>query len=263
MLVDSHCHLDQLDLSAYAGDLGAALKAAQQRGVEYFLCVCIDLDHFPQICAIAENYPQVKITLGLHPTETAATEPTVQELLDFAQHSSVVGIGETGLDYYRCEGDVSWQQERFRRHIEVAKILRKPLIVHTREAQADTIRILVEENAREVGGVMHCFTETWEMAEQALNLGFYISFSGIITFKNAKALQEVVKKTPLDRLLIETDAPYLAPVPYRGKSNQPAYVREVAEWVSELKGVSFDQVAEQTTQNFFRLFHHFKPIATR
>jgi TatD DNase family protein len=258
MLVDSHCHLDQLDLSQYEGSLGAALQAAQKRGVERFLCVCIDLDHFPDICSIAENHPEVKISLGLHPTEKMEKEPTLKELSELAQHPSVVAIGETGLDYYRCHGDISWQQERFRRHIAVAKILKKPLIIHTREAQADTIQILIEENAADVGGVMHCFTETWEMAEQALDLGFYISFSGIITFKNAKALQEVVRKTPLERLLIETDAPYLAPVPYRGKPNQPAYVREVAEWVAELKGMSFNQIAEQTTQNFFRLFRDFK-----
>ena len=254
MLIDSHCHLDQLNLDKYSGNLDAALQFAKEQGVEFFLCVCIDLLHFPQILAIAQGYEHVRVTVGLHPTEQAAEEPTMAQLVELAQNPLVLGIGETGLDYYRCEGDVEWQRERFRCHIQAAKAVQKPIIVHTRQAQEDTIRILVEENAASVGGVMHCFTETWEMAQQAMDLGFYISFSGIVSFPNAKALQEVVKKVPLEKMLIETDSPYLAPVPHRGKPNEPAYVRYVAECIAALKDVAVETVAEHTTRNFRRLF---------
>jgi len=254
MLIDSHCHLDRLDLSKYNGDLSLALAAAKEQGVEGFLCVGIDLVQIPQLLAIAEAYENVRITVGLHPTEEVAAEPTIAELIKLANHPLVVGVGETGLDYYRCEGDVEWQRQRFRNHIAAAKAVKKPIIIHTRQAQQDTIRIMQEENASEIGGVMHCFTETWEMAEQALAQGFYISFSGIITFKNALDLQEVVKKVPLERILIETDSPYLAPNPYRGKSNEPAYVRYVAEAIATLKNINFQQVTEQTTENFRQLF---------
>lgn len=250
MLVDSHCHLDRLDLTPYQGKLELALEQAKINGVGHFLCVCVVLEEVPNILRIAQDYENVQASVGLHPTEEVVEEPSVEQLVALANHPKVVAIGETGLDYYRCEGDIEWQRQRFRNHIRAAKEIQKPVIVHTRQAQADTIKILQEENASAVGGVMHCFTETWEMAQAAMDLGFYISFSGIITFANAKDLQEVVKKVPLDRILIETDAPYLAPVPYRGKPNEPAYVRYVAEAIAHLKNISFAEVAEQTTANF-------------
>lgn len=249
MLIDSHCHLDCLE-----GDLDSILKAAHDKGVQRFLCVCIDLVHFPNVIAVAEKYEQVWATLGLHPTEQIEDEPTVEQLIALADHPKVIGIGETGLDYYRCEGDTEWQRERFRNHIRAAKTLKKPLIIHSRMAPEDTIRILKEEQADTIGGVMHCFTENWETAQAAIDLGFYISFSGIITFSNAKALHEVALKVPLESLLIETDSPYLAPVPYRGKPNEPAYVYYVAEGLAALKGVSFETIATHTTENFCRLF---------
>jgi len=254
MLIDSHCHLDQLDLTPYNGDLSLALKAANAQDVQQFLCVCIDLKHFPDILAITEKYDQIWATLGLHPTEEIGHEPTIEHLTQLASHPKVIGIGETGLDYYRCEGDTEWQRQRFRNHIHAAKALKKPIIVHSRMARADTIAILKEEQADTVGGILHCFTENWEMAQAAIDLGFYISFSGIVTFPNAKELREVALKVPLKSMLIETDAPYLAPVPYRGKPNEPAYVRYVAESLATLKGVDFDTIASHTTANFHRLF---------
>ena len=253
-LVDSHCHLDRLDLSQHQGDLQQALAAAQANDVKHFLCVCIDLDHFQDVMTIAEQFEQVHASVGVHPTEQSQNEVSVSQLTRLANHPKVVAIGETGLDYYRCEQDNTWQQARFRVHIQAAKASNKPLIIHSRQARADTIAILQEENAQEVRGVMHCFTETWEMAEQAMALGFYISFSGIITFKNARELQALAKQVPLERMLIETDSPYLAPVPYRGKSNEPAYVRYVAEQIAALRDISYEKVAEQTTKNYFDLF---------
>lgn len=253
-LVDSHCHLDHLDLTHYQGNLDLAISAAEKEDVQHFLCVCIDLMNFPKVLAIAEQYDQVFASVGLHPNENTTEEPKAETLIKLGRHPKVIAIGETGLDYFRSEGDLHWQQQRFREHILAAQSLQKPLIIHTRQARADTIKILVDTNAASVGGVMHCFTEDWETAKRALDLGFYISFSGIITFKNATELQEVVKKVPLDRLLIETDAPYLAPVPYRGKPNEPAYVRLVAEQVAMLKNLSYEKVAEISTANFFRLF---------
>lgn len=249
ILVDSHCHLDQLTIS-----VTDALANAKQQAVNYFLNVCIDLEHFPDVLAIAEQYDNVFAIVGLHPNEQVATEPTIEELLTLASHNKVIGIGETGLDYYRSEGDVQWQQERFRRHIAVAKKLKKPLIIHSRQARQDTIEILKQENASEIGGVMHCFTEDWDMAKKAIDLNFYISFSGIVTFKNAVELNEVAKKIPLDYMLVETDAPYLAPVPFRGKPNEPAYVRYVAEHIAKLREISFEEVAKKTTENFLKLF---------
>lgn len=254
MLIDSHCHLDRLDLTPYEGNLHLALTAAKKNGIDYFLCVAVDLGHIPSIIHITEQYPNVFATVGLHPNEIAKDEPDVEKLIQLAQHHKVVGIGETGLDYYRNEVALSLQQQRFRAHIQAAKHLKKPLVIHTRQARADTLAIMRQEKAAEIGGVMHCFTENWEMAQQAIDLNFYISFSGIITFKNATELMEVVKKVPLERMLIETDAPYLAPVPYRGKPNEPAYVRFVAEQVAALKNVDFAEVAEKTTENFARLF---------
>lgn len=258
VLVDSHCHLDCLDLADK--NIGNALERAKQNGVEYFLCVCITQSEFPKMLAAVETYPQVFVSVGTHPNEQVTHEPTIEEMIALANNPKVVAIGETGLDYFRSEGDLIWQQTRFRNHIEVAKQTKKQLIIHSRQARADTIKIMMEENANEIGGVMHCFTENWEMAKQAIDLNFYISFSGIITFSNANDLRDVVAKVPLDRMLIETDAPYLAPVPYRGKSNEPAYVRYVAAQIAEIKGVPLEMVAEQTTKNFFELFKQAKRI---
>jgi TatD DNase family protein len=195
----------------------------------------------------------------VHPNEREGREPSVEDLTGLADDARVVAIGETGLDYYRSQGDMAWQQERFRRHIRAAKISGKPLIIHTREAAADTLRIMREEQAQDIGGVMHCFTESWEVARAALDLNFHISFSGIVTFRNAEALREVAKQVPQDRLLIETDAPYLAPVPFRGKTNEPAYVKHVAECLAMLRATSFEDIAAHTTRNFFGLFRQAKP----
>jgi TatD DNase family protein len=256
MLVDSHCHLDQLDLTQYQGHLNLALAAAKDFGVEHFLCVCIDLEKFPQVLAIAESYPHVTASVGVHPNVQDITEPSIDELVKIAGHQKIVAIGETGLDYFRSEGDLDWQRARFRTHIEAAKAIKKPLIVHTRNAPEDTIQILRQCNADQVGGVMHCFTESLAIAKQAIDLNFYISFSGIVTFKKADTLQDVAKKIPLDRMLLETDSPYLAPTPHRGKANQPAYVRYVAECIAQLRNIEVTDVADQTTKNFFRIFTH-------
>jgi TatD DNase family protein len=253
-LVDSHCHLDQLDLTAHAGDLEKALSEAKKNGVVHMLCVCITLEDFPAVLAIAKAHPHVSASVGLHPNEIVPLEPTIAELVTLAQDPKVIAIGETGLDYYRSQGDVEWQRERFRNHIQASKNCGKPLIIHTRQAKEDTLKIMREENVLEAGGVMHCFTEDWEMAAAALDMGFYISLSGIVTFKNAVEIQTVAKKVPLNRLLIETDSPYLAPNPHRGRPNEPAYVRYVAECIANLRGIDVAEVAEHTTKNFFNLF---------
>jgi len=255
MLIDSHCHLDRLELTPYDGNLDGAIAAAHQRGVDLMLCVSIDMNNFPDVRALAERYPEVYASVGVHPNETEGHDPSVEELVQLASHPKVIAIGETGLDYFRSEGDLEWQRERFRRHIAAAKQTGKPLIVHSREAREDTMRVLEEEKANEVGGIMHCFVEDMATAERAMALGFLISFSGIVTFRNAAALQEVARHVPADMLLVETDAPYLAPVPHRGKPNEPAYVRDVAEFVAKLRGVSVELIEEQTTANFKRLFH--------
>lgn len=249
-LVDSHCHLDRLDLTVLGGDLNQALAAAREQGVDHLLCVCIDLDNFPVVADLAHRYPQVYASAGVHPNERDTREPEVAELTALVAQTKVVAIGETGLDYFHGKGDLEWQRQRFRRHIRAARESAKPLIIHTRDAQEDTLRILTEERAAEVGGVMHCFTEDWSMAERALEMGFYISFSGIVTFSNARQLREVARKIPLGRMLIETDSPYLAPEPHRGSTNEPAYVRFVAERIAELKSASFASVAEETSKNF-------------
>lgn len=254
MLVDSHCHLDQLDLATWDGSLDTVLLQAQQLGVGYFLCVGITLEKAASVLALAAQYPLISASVGLHPSEPVAQEPSVDDLIAHAQAAKVVAIGETGLDYYRCSGDMAWQQNRFRHHIRAAKAVNKPLIIHTRQASADTLRILAEEDAHQVGGVIHCFTESLEFALKAIELNFYISFSGIITFKNAVELQTIAKILPLDRLLVETDAPYLAPQPFRGHQNQPAYVYYVAQALARLKDIEFDTVAKVTTDNFFTLF---------
>lgn len=254
MLVDSHCHLDCLDLSAHDGDLSKALLAAKNNDVAYMLCVCIDLVNYPKVLEIARDYPNIFASVGLHPNVDVNESIDVAELTALASDPQVVAIGETGLDHYRQQEKPAWQQQRFCDHIQTAKQVQKPLIIHSRAAREDTVRIMREQNAAQVGGVMHCFTETWEMAQACLDLGFYISFSGIITFKNTQELQQIVKKIPADRILIETDSPYLAPEPYRGKTNQPAYVRYVAEKIAQLRSTSYAAIAEQTTENFFRLF---------
>jgi TatD DNase family protein len=254
MLADSHCHLDLLDLTPFGGEVAAVLAEAKANDVSRFLCVCVTLADFPKIIEITEQYPEVYASFGIHPNELMTDELSIVQLIQYASHPKVVAIGETGLDYYRSEGDLSWQHTRFRNHIAAAKTTKKPLIIHTRQARADTIRILQEEQANAVGGVMHCFTEDMTTAQQALDLGFYISFSGIVTFKNATELQAVAQYVPLDRLLVETDSPYLAPMPHRGKPNVPGYVRHVAEFIAQLRGISYQQVADSTTQNFLRLF---------
>lgn len=254
LLMDSHCHLDMLDLTQFDGNLDLAIQAAQDNHIGYILNVCIHLEHFPNVLSIAKQYPNIYASVGVHPNETGGEDPSVERLVALAQHPKVVAIGETGLDYYRTEGDVAWQQERFRRHIRAAIEVNKPIIVHTREAREDTIKIMKEEGADQVGGVMHCFTETWEMAQQAMALNFYISLSGIVTFKNASELHELAKRVPLEKLLVETDAPYLAPVPFRGKKNQPAYVKHTAEFIAALKEIDIELLAEQTTKNCFDLF---------
>jgi TatD DNase family protein len=254
MLVDSHCHLNMVDYVSLASDIDTIIQAAKENGVQHMLCVGTQLEDIPANLSLAEKYTQISISIGLHPNEPTEHEPSVEQLISLATHPKVVAIGETGLDYYRSQGNIKWQQDRFRVHICAAKELGKPLIIHTRQAREDTINTLKEEQASEVGGVLHCFTEDWNMAKQALELGFYISFSGIVTFKNAVELQEVARKLPLDRMLIETDSPYLAPIPYRGKINQPAYVKQVAEFLATLRGISFEALAEKTTENFYQLF---------
>ena len=253
-LVDSHCHLDRLDFAKLGGGIDEALAAARQHDVTHMLCVCIDMDNFPTVAALAKRYSQVFASVGVHPNEKDTRDPEVQELVALAKSPKVIAIGETGLDYFHGEGDLEWQRQRFRRHIHAAKESGKPLIIHTRDAREDTLRIMRDEGAKEIGGVMHCFTEDWAMAEQAMALGFYISFSGIITFRNAVSLREVARRVPLERMLVETDAPYLTPIPYRGKCNQPAYVRYVAEHIAEIRGESLDEIASVTTANFFKLF---------
>ncbi len=251
MLVDSHCHLDFPELS---GDLDAIFALMRENGVERALCISVRLEDFPRVRALAETHDHLYATVGVHPDYEEIREPTVEELVRLASHPKVIAIGETGLDYYRLKGDLEWQRDRFRTHIRAARASGKPLVVHTRSAAEDTLRIMREEGADRVGGVMHCFTETWETAQAAIGLGFYISFSGIVTFKNAHALKEVARQVPLDRMLIETDSPYLAPAPFRGKTNQPGYVKYVAEEIARLKGVSVEEVAKKTADNFFRLF---------
>lgn len=253
-IVDSHCHLDRLDLTEYDNKLNGALAKAKELHVTQMLCVCIDLNNFEAVWNIAQAHSNIHASVGVHPTEQNHPEVTYDQLIELAKKDKVIAIGETGLDYFHCEGDITWQQERFRTHIKAAITAEKPLIIHTRDAREDTIKIMQEESAAKCGGVMHCFTETWEMAQAAIEMGFYISFSGIVTFKNAKELQAVAQKVPLDKMLIETDSPYLAPTPYRGKSNQPAYTYYVAEKIAELRDTSIEKIAEATTKNYYKLF---------
>lgn len=251
MLVDSHCHIDFPDLAERLPEL---LSRMQTNGVGYAVCIGVNLEDLPRVIALAEAHSQLYATVGVHPEYTDAEEPDLARLLKLADHPKVIAIGETGLDYYWQKDKPEWQRARFRTHIRAALACNKPLVIHTRESADDTLRLLEEEGAQAVGGVMHCFTENWEIAKRALDLGFYISFSGIVTFKNALVIKDVAQKTPLNRVLVETDSPYLAPVPYRGKQNQPSYVLHVAEEIARLRGISLDEVASATTENFFRLF---------
>lgn len=254
MLIDSHCHLDRLDLGPFGNNFSRFMEEVKRNDIQHLVCIGIDLEAFPAMADLVDGYDNISLTVGVHPNETDGHDPSVDELVQLAAKPKIIGIGETGLDYYRSKGDLTWQHERFRTHIRAALETRKPLIVHTRAAKEDTLRILEEEGASEVGGVLHCFTEDWDMASRALDLNFFISFSGIVTFKNAASVQEVAKKVPADKFLVETDSPYLAPVPYRGKPNYPIYVRYVAEQVAGLRGSTLNEVAEQTTKNFYNLF---------
>lgn len=256
MLVDSHCHLNFPEL---VQNMDQVLDSMHSHDVGHALCVSVTLDKFPEVLAIAEQYPNIYASVGVHPDYEDIQEPTVEELVRLADHPRVVAIGETGLDYFRLTGDLEWQRKRFRTHIRASKATGKPLIIHTRNAPEDTLRLMREEGAHEVGGVMHCFTESWEVAQAAIEMGFYISFSGIVTFKNAQALKEVAQRVPLNRMLVETDSPYLAPIPFRGKTNQPAYVRHVAEEIARLRDIPLQQVVDATTANFFQLFKHAQP----
>ncbi|WP_422133360.1 TatD family hydrolase [Endozoicomonas sp. ALD040] len=254
MLIDSHCHLDRLKLDSYDGDLEAALNAARQAGVERILCVGIDLEHADAVVGLADKYQDVYASVGIHPLEKEAAEPDLQTLLHYAAHPKVIALGESGLDYYYSADNKEKQQERFRIHLQAAQQSQLPMIVHTRDAREDTLKLIRQHGDLEKAGVLHCFTESWEMAKEAMELNYFISISGIVTFRNATELREVVKKVPLDRLLIETDSPYLAPVPHRGKPNEPRYLPDVAKCVAELKGISPEKLAEVTSENFFRLF---------
>lgn len=251
LLVDSHCHLDFSEFQGREDELLTAMKA---NDVGWALIAGVTLERFPGVLALTERFPNLYAAVGVHPDTQDGEEPDRDTLIRLAAHPKVVAIGETGLDYYRLEGDLEWQRQRFRTHIRAALACGKPLIIHTREAAADTLRILEEEGAAKVGGVFHCFTETVAIAQAALELGFHISFSGIVTFKNALQIKEVARMVALDRLLVETDAPYLAPVPHRGKLNHPALVRHVAEEVAKLRGMRYDDLVEVTSRNFFRLF---------
>ena len=255
MLVDSHCHLDFSDL---ANRLPEVLQRMQDNQVGLAVCIGVNLEDFPTVLALAESQPHLYATVGVHPEYTDVEEPDEDRLVALAAHPKVIAIGETGLDYYWQKDKPEWQRDRFRTHIRAGRRAGKPLVVHTRDSAADTLRVLKEEGADTVGGVMHCFTENWEIASLALDLGFYLSFSGIVTFKNAAIVKEVARKCPLDRILVETDSPYLAPVPFRGKPNEPAYVRYVAEEIASLRSQSVETIHQATSDNFFSLFTHAK-----
>lgn len=262
MFVDSHCHLDRLSDKTHAGDLAATLNAARAADVSQFLAIAVTLEDVPRLAAIAREHQDVAISAGLHPLHSAAKEPEVADIVAAADQYGAVAIGESGLDYhYRDSVPVDIQHTRFKRHLLAARELELPIVVHTREAKEDTLALLREYTDPTVGGVLHCFSEDLEMAREAVRLGFYISFSGIVTFANAASLREVARQIPLDRLLIETDSPYLAPVPHRGKPNQPAWVVQVAECIAEVRGISVDELAMQTTANFYHLFRSAVPEA--
>ncbi|MFT5133273.1 MAG: TatD DNase family protein [Gammaproteobacteria bacterium] len=252
-LVDSHCHLPLIE---GADGIDSILLQAKAYDVSHMLCVCVELEAYPEILELATRYSCISASVGVHPNTKMEDEPSVDDLVELAKNPAVVAIGETGLDYFRSEGELEWQRDRFRNHIRAAKLINKPLIIHCREAKDDVIKLLEEEGADAVGGVMHCFVEDWETAQRAMALNFRISFSGIVTFKNAKPIKEVAKQVPLEMLLVETDSPYLAPVPFRGKINQPAYVKHVAEHIAELRETDYEVIAEASTNNFYKLFTH-------
>lgn len=251
MLIDSHCHIDFPDLSE---KIVPILDLMKDNEVGCAVCIGVTLEELGRVLALAERWPAILASVGVHPEATGVREPSVGELVELARHPRVIAIGETGLDYYWHKDAPEWQRERFRTHIRAACEAQKPLVIHTREAAADTLRLMKEEGAAVAGGVMHCFTETWQVAEQALEQGFYISLSGIVTFKKAAIVRDVAQRVPLDRLLVETDSPYLSPVPHRGKTNQPGYVKHVADEVARLRGLTYQEVVDATTENFFRLF---------
>lgn len=260
MLVDSHCHLDMLDLQSFEDGVMGVLAAAREQGVGHMLCVSVNLEDYPNMLSLVEDCDEVTVSVGVHPNEQGGRDPAPEELVALAAHPKVVAIGETGLDYFRSEGDLDWQRQRFRNHIAAAKQCGKPLIIHSRDAREDTLKVMEEEGASAVRGVMHCFTGDWDMAQRAIDMDFYISFSGIVTFNSARELKEIAQKIPVDRMLVETDCPYLAPVPHRGKPNQPAYVRHVAEHIAELRGETLDSIASATTENFKALFNPPLPL---
>ena len=252
-IIDSHCHIDRVDLDAFGGSIESMLDHARNLSVDKFLCVCIDLEHFDDVHTLSKSYPNIYCSVGVHPTETNCKDPSIEELLEYAKSNRVIAIGETGLDYFHVRKDeADWQRDRFRRHIAASNQSGKPMIIHMRDSKEDTIEILSREKAEK--GVMHCFAEDLETAEAAIDLGFYISFSGILTFKSAQDLREVAKKIPTERILIETDSPYLTPVPYRGKPNSPAYTYYVAEKLAEIRNTTIGEIAKVTTQNFNQLF---------
>ncbi|PRY98937.1 TatD DNase family protein [Jezberella montanilacus] len=252
MYVDSHCHVDFPELAAQMPDILARMK---NNHVDTALCVSVNLPNWPNLIALVERHPELWASVGVHPDYEDTIEPTVDDLVSRATHPKVVAIGETGLDYFRLTGDLTWQRDRFRQHIRAARRCGLPLIIHTRSSAEDTLTLMREEGAEQARGVMHCFTESWDVARASMDLNFYISFSGIVTFKNALALQDVATKMPLDRILIETDSPYLAPVPFRGKLNDPSKVIYVAEKIAELRGIPVSVIEQASTENFFTLFN--------
>lgn len=258
-VVDSHCHLDRLDLEPHEGRLENALSAAMEAGVGHFLSVSIDLERWPAMAEQVAEFDHVSLSVGVHPDSRDVEEPTVERLSQLSERDGVVAIGETGLDYFRQQAPTDWQRDRFRTHIRAAVDTGLPLIIHSRAAKQDTLDILRKEGAERVGGVLHCFTEDFDMARQAMELGFYISLSGIVTFRNADDLRATAVQLPLERMLVETDSPYLAPVPHRGQSNHPAWVVDVARAVAELRGIDFDDLCQATTGNFFELFPKAQP----
>jgi len=254
MLADSHCHLDRIDLTPFDNQFDKAIEAANAKGVEHFLCVAINAENQKAVIEIAEKHPNIHASVGIHPLYTEGESASVESLAKIAAHPKVVAIGETGLDYFYDAESKQKQLSLFRTHVQAAVEVNLPLIIHTRDAKEDTLQVFEDEGAEKVGGVLHCFTESLEMAEQAMKMGFYVSFSGIVTFNNADELREVAKQIPLDRILVETDSPYLTPKPYRGKPNSPMYVSEVAKLIAELRGIEYTEFCRSTTENYFRLF---------
>jgi len=258
MLIDSHCHLDRINLDRYDGNLANAIAAANERGIQQMLCISVTLDNIQTVIDVAQAHPSVVASVGVHPCDVKEGTATAEQLIQWASQEKVVALGETGLDYHYETESKELQHESFALHLNVGKKIGLPVVVHTREAKADTLALIKQYGSVEHSGVLHCFTEDWEMAKAALDLNYYISISGIVTFKNAEQIRDVVRNMPIDRLLVETDSPYLAPIPYRGKPNEPKYVREVAQFVADLKGMSIEQLGEHTCENFYRLFNKAK-----